>query len=30
MADGYIVHSGAAQEIDEHAVLGLVMKGHAA
>ncbi|SDO20477.1 monosaccharide ABC transporter ATP-binding protein, CUT2 family [Nakamurella panacisegetis] len=30
MADGRIVHSGPAAEIDEHTVLDLVMKGHAA
>lgn len=30
MADGRIVHSGTAQDIDEHTVLDLVMKGHAA
>ncbi|MTD13895.1 ATP-binding cassette domain-containing protein [Nakamurella sp. YIM 132087] len=30
MADGAVVHSGPAQEIDEHRVLDLVMKGHAA
>jgi len=30
MTDGTVVHSGAATEIDEHGVLDLVMKGHAA
>ena len=30
MADGMVVHAGPADAIDEHGVLDLVMKGHAA